>query len=63
MKLISESDTSITSEVLLGSRPLDCTEDRKLAMPCQQMTSIAPMDMGVVRTCSQTLAAAAVLED
>lgn len=71
MKLISESDTSITYEVLLSPGHLDCTEDRELALPCfaspclallcQQMTPIAPVE--VARTRSQSLASVAALAE
>lgn len=63
MKLISESDTSITSEVLLSPRLLDCTEDRELALPCQQMTPMVPVDMRMVRTCSCPLMPGAAQAD
>lgn len=46
-KLISES---ATSEVLLSPTFLDCTEDVCPALPSQQMTSMALMDTGTVRT-------------
>lgn len=63
MKLISESDTSVTSEVLLSTRLLDCTKDKELALLCHAMPCLAlpclalpadypmaPLDMGMVRS-------------
>ena len=65
---MSESDTSITSEVLLSPRLLDCTEDREralpcLALPCKQMTPMAPVDTGMVRTRSRPLVPGAAQAD